>query len=99
MDLAMNLGMPADRLEREMTHRELRQWARRVRSNPLPSRRVEIYLAQIACTIARVMGGSAEATIADYLIDFGPEREQTTEPDPEATKAAFGFSPRKKKTT
>lgn len=96
MELALNLGIPADRLEREMTHRELRQWARYVRDKPLPSRRVEIYLAQIAWAIAYFIGGNAEATRADFLIDFGPEPEAAP-PDVDAAKAAFGFSPRKKK--
>jgi hypothetical protein len=99
MELALHLGMTADRLEREMTHRELRQWVRYVRNKPLPFRRAEAYAAQIALKIVHIMGGNADATLDDLMIDFGPPREEAGAPDPEATKAAFGFSPRKKKTT
>lgn len=95
MQLALALGMPADRLEREMTHRELRQWTQYVRSHLLPPRRAEIMLAQVCMLIAK-LGGNDTATIDDYLIDFGPEPE-APEPDLEATKVAFAFSPRKKK--
>lgn len=98
MQLAMNLGMPADRLEREMTHRELRQWARYVRDHLLPFRRLEIYLAQIALGVAR-LGGNDTATLHDFMIDFGPERaEVVREPDAQAARAAFAFNPRKKPT-
>lgn len=96
MQLALALGMPADRLEREMTHRELRQWTRYIRDHLLPSRRLEIMLARVCLTVAQAMGGAQSATLDDFLIDFGPERAPP-EPDPEAAKAAFGFSPRKKK--
>lgn len=94
MQLALALGMSADRLEREMTHRELRQWVTFARNNVMPFRRLEIYMQQIALTVAQAVGGNADLTVDDFRIDFGPEHEQ--DPDLDASKAAFGFSPRKK---
>lgn len=96
MQLALSLGMTADRLEREMTHRELRQWTRFARDHVMPFRRLEIYMQQICLHIATAFGGNEGATLDDFVIEFGPEREGP-EPDVEEVKAAFGFSPRKPK--
>lgn len=97
MELALYLGGgPAERLAREMSEREFRQWGRYAREHVLPSRRVEIYLAQIAWAVARFLGGNDDATIEDFLIDFGAKPPDAA-PDVEAAKAAFAFAPRKKK--
>lgn len=93
MDLALELGMPYERMAQEMTERELRQWVKYARKRSLPSERIERYLAQVAWAIAVTMGG-AEVGIDDFLLDFDLS-PAPIEVDPEAVKAAFGFSPRK----
>lgn len=95
MELALNLGGPADRLAREMSEREFRQWTSYAREHVLPSRRVEVYLAQIAWAVARFMGGNENATVEDFMLDFGTRRLDE-EVDLDALKASIGFSPRKK---
>lgn len=93
MDLALELGMPYERMAQEMTERELRQWVKYARKRSLPSQRYETYLAQVAWAVAVTMGG-AEAKLDDFIIDFDLSPEPI-EVDPEAVKAAFGFAPRK----
>lgn len=97
MQLALALGMTADRLEREMTHRELRQWVRYAREHAMPFRRLEFYMAQIALWVSRVATGNENGTVDDFMIDFGPVRNDDAPPDVDAAKAAFGFAPRKRK--
>jgi hypothetical protein len=63
MDLALELGMPAQQLRETMTELELALWVEYARKKFLPTRRIEVYLAQIAKAMA---GG----TIADYLLDM-----------------------------
>lgn len=58
----------------------------------LPTRRLEVQLAQVSLLIAKTMGGVTEAEISDFLFD----PEDDTPPDP---VQVFGFSPRNKKAT
>ena len=44
---------------------------------PLPQRRVEIYLAQIALTVAHSVGNS-DLTLADFLLDFAGKAPKMT---------------------
>ena len=101
MELALNLGMPAERLAREMTEREFQDWYRFAREHVLPFRRVELYLAQVSWAVARFMGGNKNAKISDFMIEFGqrePEPETDGDDDDlDAAKAAFAFAPRKKR--
>lgn len=97
MDLALEMGMPYERLAEEMTEREFRLWVKYEKTEKLPAHRLEIYLAQISWAIARVMGGNEAARLDDFLFDFGAEEPQDTEVDLEATKEAFGFAPRVRK--
>lgn len=76
-----------------LTEREFRQWDQYAARRMLPTRRLEMYLAQIAFLIARTMGNASEMTMSDFLFD--PPGEPLE--DDEAVKQAFGFSPRNRK--
>lgn len=95
MDLALELGVPAEELARRMPQREFKAWGKYASQKLLPTRRMEFYMAQIALLIATTMGGAKDATLQDYLFD--PEPPDDTEPDLEALKAAFDFRPVRKK--
>lgn len=69
-----------------MTERELRFWAAYRARKMLPSRRTEIYLAQVALMVAR-MNGSATQTIDDFLI-----REAVKAPEMTAEQGAYALS-------
>lgn len=68
-----------------MTEREFWQWGQYAGKRMLPTRRVEMYLAQIALVIARTMGNAKDAKLSDFMFD-APEEES----DP------FGFDPQGK---
>jgi hypothetical protein len=74
MDLALEFGLPVGVLSRLLTEREFRAWDRYARRKMLPQRRIELYLAQIAKTVAQSIGGS-NAKLSDFLFD---------PPDPDA---------------
>lgn len=76
-----------------MPESELRGWQRYAVRRRLPTRRLELYLAQIALVIARTMGNAQEATLADFLFD--PDASSPSSGDElEDLREAFGFSPR-----
>lgn len=86
--------MPVTALARTLTEREFRQWQVYAARRMLPTRRFEMYLAQIAFLIARTMGSASEMTMSDFLFD--PSEDEPVD-DEEAVKQAFGFSPRNRK--
>lgn len=97
MDLALELGHPAEVLARTMTEREFRRWQVYAGKRLLPTQRVELYLAQIAQMIAITMGGAKNVRITDYLLEM--QQPAATLPDDEdvveAARKAFGYNPRK----
>lgn len=93
MDLALEMGVPYERLAEEMTEREFRQWVKYAKTKGLPARRNEVYMAQVSWVLARVMGGNDSAKLEDFMFDFEDE-SQEGEVDLEAAKEAFGFAPR-----
>jgi len=93
MDLALEFGLPVGVLSRLLTEREFRAWDRYARRKMLPSRRVELYLAQIARYIAQTMGG-ADAPLSAFLFD--PQPDAPDEVDLDEMKKAFGFNPQRK---
>jgi len=100
MDMALELGLPADSLARTMTLQELLQWQTYARRRLLPSRRIEFYLAQIAQLIAITMGGASKAKLADFMLQ--PPREALPagvdeEQHIEQMIEAFQFKPRNAK--
>lgn len=70
MDLALELGMPVGSMKATMTTRELGMWSVYAAKKGLPSRRRELYLAQIA----RMTGGGE---LDDYLLDHRRARVGT----------------------
>jgi hypothetical protein len=98
MDLALELGMSSEVLARTMTERELRRWVRYVQRKLLPTRRLEVYLAQIAQMIAITMGGAKDAKISDYLIEIeAADAVSVDDIDVEDVREAFDFNPRNRK--
>ena len=95
MDLALELGQPAELLARTMTEREFQRWQKYARSRLLPTRRLEYYMAQIAQLIAITMGGAKDVGLQDYLIELRQE-EVAEVVDLEAARKAFGYNPRRK---
>lgn len=96
MDLALHLGGTADALARSMTEGELRHWDAYTARRPLPFRRLELYLAQIALVVARSMGGSHDYKLADFLLFEEADKPDDTPASAEDARAFFGFSPRRK---
>lgn len=85
--------MPAAALARTLTEREFREWNQYAARRMLPTRRLEMYLAQIAFLIARTMGNASEMTMTDFLFD-PVSSEDVAVDDVDAMRQAFGFSPR-----
>jgi hypothetical protein len=56
----------------------------------LPTRRLELLLAQVSLTTAQA-NGATNATLAEYLFD--PEEDTSTGDDLEDAKDFFGFNP------
>jgi hypothetical protein len=74
-----------------MTERELQEWDVYRQRNMLPSRRLELLLAQVSLMIAKTMGGAKDAKLADYLFDPEPFEGQAVvdEEDDAASVADF----------
>jgi hypothetical protein len=92
MDLALELGQPIEVLARTMTEREFRLWALYAKRKLLPTRRMEVYLAQVAQVIAAAMGGAKQVSISDYLIRMDYQ-EPAEVIDIEEVRKAFGYNP------
>ncbi len=73
---------------------EFRDWQRYAARRMLPSRRVEMYLAQIAMWTAR-MAGAKDVDLADFMFDPS-DAEGEDEPTAEEEAAFFDFKPRKR---
>lgn len=86
------MGVPINDLS-SMTERSLRLYQAYGEQRGFPSRRIELYLAQLAMLIAQTMGGAKNVKLADFL--FEPQKESADDLD--ALKQEIGFSPRKRK--
>jgi hypothetical protein len=73
MALALELGQSVATLKSTMTEREFRAWEIYASRKMLPTRRIELYLAQIA----RAMAGGK---ITDYLFDQQAEQDLDFKP-------------------
>lgn len=80
MHLALAIGgCTADELETRMSEREFQLWRRFAARFGMPSRRIELHLAQISLLIARTMGNARNARLKDFLFDpSDPADEQPT---------------------
>lgn len=96
MDLALELGVPAEQLAAQMSEREFVWWAKRAQRQWLPSRRIEWMLAQVAHMIAVTMGGAKDVSVSDYMLRLEPEDEADAPADVDAARAFFAFNPIKK---
>lgn len=95
MDLALELGMPYEELASTMTEREFIRWQVYMGRRMLPTRRFEIYMAQLTFHVARAWGGAEGKKITDYfLFEEQAEPELTEEEQLEEAIKAFNFSPR-----
>lgn len=96
MELALEFGMPVGMMSRVMSEAELEQWARYASRRLLPTKRIEILLAQVSRFIAMTMGGATDASIADFMIQPRIEEPEVvvTDEDLAEMKEFFGFSPR-----
>ena len=76
MHLSLELGMTVERLEREMTEHELRQWMAYDRLFRLPTRRLERYLAGVMSLLSH-----SGKPLTDFLL-FEREPQAASEPAP-----------------
>ena len=95
--------MTAGALARALPEREFVDWQRYAARRMLPTRRMEVHLAQISALIAQTMGGSKDSKMSDFLFDpqdIGPEEgEDSPEEDLQTAVKFFGFKPRNVETT
>lgn len=93
IDLSFEYGMLPGDLARRLPEADFTLLQVYAAKKMLPSRRIEMYLAQLTSVLAQVNGG--ECTTSDFLLD--PEEESTVESvSAEEAQQAFGFSPYKK---
>lgn len=107
MELALEFGCSVESLRKTLSERELWQWARYRARYQFPSRRMELYLAQLTAWVVRLGSNNKTASIQDFLIEMEDpiekqrqqrERERNAEViDLDELRSAFGFSPRKRK--
>lgn len=97
VDLSFELGQPLSVL-RDMSADDLAVYRRYIAHKGLPSRRVELLLAQSAMMIAQTMGGAKNVKLSDFLFDPVPDApEQEQELTVEEIRAMHGFNPVKKR--
>jgi hypothetical protein len=99
MELALNLGMTSETMQRAMSEREFVSWQRYAAAHMLPLRRIEVYLAQIAMMIVKTMSSSAGSlTLGDFLLKPQEEVSDENKDRIQVAREAFGFKPRPKRT-
>lgn len=92
IDLSFELGIPAHELAERLPESEFVLYQIYAGKRMLPTRRMEMHLAQLTRVLANVHGN--EMSTADYLFDV---RDETVQATAEEAKAYFGFAPRKKR--
>jgi len=91
IDLAFDLGIPAHELALRLPESEFVMYQAYAAKRMLPTRRMEMHLAQLTRVLANVHGN--DMTTADYLFDA---RDLEAPATAEEAQAFFGFAPRKK---
>jgi hypothetical protein len=107
MDLALEFGVPIERLKRNITEREVRQWMHYASRRMLPQRRIELYLAQVAWQVSRVRDAVLQSagarsvqpsSLSDFLFDADRAQDDDQDDDEvddvQAARDFFGFNPR-----
>lgn len=105
MELALEFGCTVESLKRTLSERELWQWARYRAQHQLPSRRLELMIAQLTAWVVRLgSGGGAgkNANIQDFMLEMQspfeePGKAAPEDADVEALRTVFSFAPRKRK--
>jgi hypothetical protein len=77
-----------------MTEHELRQWREYAARFLLPTRRIQMQLAQIALLIAVCMGGAKDAKLQDFLFDPPPKPTKKQKQQLADAIEFFKFAPR-----
>ncbi len=78
MDLALDMGRTVAELSGVMEEHEFSQWMIYANKKMLPTRRLELHLAQISLVIARTMGSANNAKLSDFLFDRLNEAKDIT---------------------
>jgi len=100
MDLALEVGQAnLGAFARSLPERDFRSWMAYNRRRGLPSRRLELYLAQIALMVMRA-AGAENLSLSDFLFDDrASETEEPTTNDGDGelqdVMEALDFKPRK----
>jgi hypothetical protein len=92
--LSLELGIPEEELAARLTNRSFRRYQHYAARHMLPTRRIQMQIAQL--TMWSALAAGKEGSISDYL--FEPRDEEPQEADPEQARAFFGFNPVQKRT-
>lgn len=84
--------MTVAKLRWSMSEREFRFWQAYRARKMLPARRLEVYLAQIASTIART-AGNATLTVEDFILKEDKPMPKTTARDGAMVISALASGP------
>lgn len=84
------MGVAAHELAHRLPERDYWLYHQYALKRSLPSRRMELYLAQISLVLAKV-NGNKDSVLSDFLFD--PVEEIVID-DPDDAKDYFGFNPR-----
>lgn len=102
MDLALEVGQAnLGAFARSLPERDFRSWMAYNRRRGLPSRRLELYLAQIALMVMRA-AGAENLLLSDFLFDEKDSDADALPPNGEEDELqdvmdALEFKPRKTK--
>lgn len=101
LDLSFELGLPAHLLAQVLPEREYQRYLAYAKTRGLPSRRVELMLAQLTAIVVNAAYRDSKATAEDFLLDPEPDTQPTSAKRQQAASAQniaalkeqFGFSP------
>jgi hypothetical protein len=96
--LSLQLGIPEEELAARLTNRSFERYRHYAARHLLPTRRIQLQLAQLTMWTAMV-AGHKDGKVGDFLIGPTDEEEQEQgEQDLDVMRAEFGFKPIQKKT-
>ncbi len=99
LDLSFELGIPAHLLAQTLPESEYQRYLAYAHARGLPSRRLEIMLAQLTALVSNAAYSDHKVTAQDFLLDPYEEDSNTdidaaeTEEALAELKAHFGFAP------
>lgn len=99
IELSFELGIPEEELAQRLSERSFSLYRAYAGKWRLPTRRLQVMLAQVCEVLAKV-NGNKDVSIPDFLLDPEEDEEDGPPMTPEqniaAQKQIFGFSPRRK---